>query len=99
MRIVFVGAGDLTVETAALLIENGAEVNAKNKINLTPLHAAALSGDRGTVALLVDKGADVKARSKDGLTPLQMAEQKNHTDVIELLKKKPKQEAVTPAQD
>jgi ankyrin repeat protein len=79
-------------ETVAMLIEKGADVNAKNESNLTPLHAAALAGDRGTVVLLIDNGADVNVRSKDGLTPLQMASQKNHLEVVELLRRSQPQE-------
>jgi ankyrin repeat protein len=82
-------------ETVALLIEMGADVNAKNKNNLTPLHAAALGGDRETVALLIDEGADVNARSIDGLTPLQTAFQKNHSEVIELLRRSQPQDGAT----
>jgi ankyrin repeat protein len=75
-----------------MLIEQGADINAKNKNSLTPLHAAAMAGDRDTVALLINKGADVNAKSKDGLTPLHMASQQNHREVVELLRKHRPQE-------
>jgi len=86
-------------ETVATLIAKGADVNAKTKKNLTPLHAAALGGDRETAALLIDKGADINARSIDGLTPLQTASQKNHSEVVELLRKSQPQDGVTRTED
>ncbi len=79
-------------ETVSLLIGKGADVNDKSNRSLTPLHAAALSGDRETAALLIDKGADVNARSDDGLTPLHIASQRDHQEVVLLLKRHQDQE-------
>ena len=61
-------------ETAALLVDRGADMAARsrNEIANTPLHAA-LAGGRGAVAeLLVERGADVNAVA-NGLTPLDIA--------------------------
>jgi ankyrin repeat protein len=69
-----------------LLLERGADVNAKNTKALTPLHAAAMAGDKEMVALLIANGADINARSEDGWTPLHLASQKQHPEVVELLK-------------
>ena len=54
-----------------LLLEAGADVNAKNAFDATALMWAA--GDIGKVRLLLAKGADVNARSKIGRTPLLIA--------------------------
>ena len=51
-----------------LLVEAGADVNAKNAFDATPLMWAA--GDIAKVRLLLANGADVNARSKIGRTPL-----------------------------
>jgi hypothetical protein len=60
-------------KSAALLIDKGAEVNAKDISGLTPLHTAVLGGSEPVVALLLEKGADVNAATDDGSTPLHMA--------------------------
>lgn len=61
-------------ETAAMLIDRGADTAArsKNEIANTPLHAA-IAGGRAVVAeLLIERGADVNAVA-NGLTPLDIA--------------------------
>jgi ankyrin repeat protein len=57
---------------AKLLIDRGADVNAKNKWGKTPLHDAVGGGNvsLSTVKLLVEKGADVNAKSNSGETAL-----------------------------
>ncbi|MDP7585905.1 MAG: ankyrin repeat domain-containing protein, partial [Verrucomicrobiota bacterium] len=49
----------------------GTDVNAKSKGNgWTPLHHAALKGQKEVVELLIEKGADVNAKCDVGWTPL-----------------------------
>ncbi len=64
---------------------DGADVNAKNHIRLTPLHIAADRGHKEVVALLIDKGADVNAMGGEGETPLHKAALVGHNEVVELL--------------
>jgi outer membrane protein assembly factor BamB len=52
--------GDLGAVTK--MLQQGANVNAKNRYNSTPLILAALGGHGDVVKLLVDRGADLKAR-------------------------------------
>jgi len=61
-------------ETAAMLIERGADTAArsKNEIANTPLHAAIAGGRAAVAELLVERGADVNAVA-NGLTPLDIA--------------------------
>jgi len=58
----------------ALLLDKGADVNAKGRENSTPLHMAAAMGHKDVVALLLDKGADVNAKDNDGDMAIDVAE-------------------------
>ena len=63
------------IESGRLLIEGGAEVDARDDYNLTPLHSGTFSPRSwgANVRLLIAAGADPNARSADTLTPLHMA--------------------------
>ncbi len=60
-------------EAAKLLIEKGADVNARSRDGSTPLNSAAFLGRIETVKLLLEKGADTTLRSNDGTTPTDVA--------------------------
>jgi ankyrin repeat protein len=60
-----------SVEAMTLLLDAGADVNAKNDFDATPLIWAA--GDPAKCRMLIDRGADVNARSKQGRMPLMLA--------------------------
>jgi cytochrome c len=70
-------------EAARLLIEHGADVNAKSTWGM-PLHAAAVKGMTPTVNLLLQRGANPNARWKQ-LTPLHLAAQNGRIDVVRAL--------------
>jgi ankyrin repeat protein len=44
--------------------------NVKDRLNMTPLHYAALYGNVESVRILLERGADVNARNKSEATPL-----------------------------
>ena len=52
------------------MIDNGADVNYRNKLGETPLMAAALNGNAMIVEMLLEQGADVNAADAQGNTPL-----------------------------
>jgi len=70
-------------EIAELLIENGADVNARGFLGTATLHSAALDGHKEIVELLIAKGANVNVKDDGGKTPLDYAE----GEIADLLRK------------
>ncbi len=66
-------------------IAAGADVNAKNKRGITPLHHAAIKGREGIVKLLINGNADINAKTAKRTTPLHYAAGSGHKEVVELL--------------
>ena len=64
-------AGYGPIDNLQLLIDKGADVNAKNRRRSTPLHWAI--HDEAKVRLLLSKGANVNAKQAQGRTPLYLA--------------------------
>ena len=61
-----------TPEIVQLLLEKGADVNARSTDGRTPLMFAASSTPE-IVTLLLEKGAEIEARDNKGMTPLMFA--------------------------
>ena len=68
-----------------LLINRGAEVDARDEGGWTPLHYAAVHDSIDVAQLLTEKGAEVDARDKYGDTPLHRVVQKDSLSVGKLL--------------
>ena len=80
---------DSVVAKATLLLEHGADVNARTKLGLTPLHLALANVESYSLCqLLVKHGADVNAKTDQGLTPVTYARLFNDEVVAEYLRKK-----------
>ena len=58
---------------ARLLIERGADPNARGSGGYTPLHRASEAGRIETACLLIERGANVEAKNDSGKTPLDVA--------------------------
>jgi len=82
-----VASGNGYEEVARVLINNGADVNAKwTHRQITPLIMAATEGHKEIVKLLLEKGADVNAKNHYGTTALKAASDIGHTDIVKMLK-------------
>jgi ankyrin repeat protein len=77
----------LTKQLAAarVLLEAGANVEAKEEGGLRALHLAAESGDLDMIRLLVDHHATIDAKADDGSTPAAVATKKGRTAAVQLL--------------
>lgn len=62
-----------TIEAIQLLLDRGADVNAKTADGRTALHGAALQGYDEVIKFLVAHGADLYAKDRKGFTPLDTA--------------------------
>ncbi|KAJ3028519.1 UNVERIFIED_CONTAM: hypothetical protein HDU68_001515 [Siphonaria sp. JEL0065] len=76
------------VEVIELLLENGANADAKDSISMTPLHLAAQHGYLEIVRALVDHGAKVEPKDSQGQSPFYFAIKNEHIPVAEYLASK-----------
>lgn len=63
------------------LILAGADVDAGDAHNITPLHLAASRGDAALCELLIARGADPQAAADDGTTPSMLATARGFADL------------------
>ena len=73
------------VDIAQYLIENGADIEAKDKKGYTPLFIAVENQKPDIVKLLIEKGANVKIKTKFLVTLLIIASKKGNIDIIKML--------------
>jgi ankyrin repeat protein len=67
-----------SVEVVALLLERGADPNARQQVGYTPLMGAAAGGREDIVDLLLRHGADAAVVSDDGKTAADIAREHQH---------------------
>jgi len=67
------------------LLKRGADVNARDGSDLTPLIRAVMSRDAGMCRVLLDHGADVNAKTWLGTTALMVAVQWDQEQLVRLL--------------
>lgn len=78
-----VAGGDHEIVT--LLLDHGADIDARQEGGFTPLMAAAANGRVEIVQVLLDHGADTSMQSDDGHTALDFAEAKGQKEAAEIL--------------
>ena len=71
---------------ATLLLERGADIEARNNWGRTPLLIVAReTGSAEMAALLIDAGAEVNLRDRGGESPLDLAAWRGFADLVDLL--------------
>ena len=77
------------LEAAKLLLAKGADIDARDNEQMTPLHVVAMEGRKEMSKLLVSKGAQINPKDAKGRTPLYLAthyDSKDNKGVAEILR-------------
>lgn len=73
------------VNRAALLLDGGADINAReSKTGATPLNEATFKGHIAVVKLLLARGADASIRDNAGFSPIENAVRERQPDVLNI---------------
>lgn len=70
---------------ARILLDAGADANARQHGGWTPLHSAAASGDREAIDLLIARGAKPELANDAGVTPAAFAREKGKPEIAEYI--------------
>jgi len=75
------------LDTARMLIDNGAKVNQKgeSQYNHRPIHMAVFKRNKPMVKLLLASGADINIKNSLGITPLHLAIAQQYPEITEML--------------
>ncbi len=81
----FDAAGQGDKKTLQAMLDEGADIKAKDKSGMTALMRAADTGRIDTLGVLLDNGADIDAYDKDDWTALMYAAKGGHKNIVRLL--------------
>jgi ankyrin repeat protein len=72
-------------DVTRILLEHGADVNARRNDNTTSLHDAARNENAEVIPVLLEHGANVGAEDEQGRTPLHEATRNRNVEVVRML--------------
>ena len=72
-------------EVAKILLDNDADIDAKNEDGVTPLHYASFNGHTEIVKLLLERNAKINVEDENGETPFDYASDQAHIDIMKIL--------------
>jgi ankyrin repeat protein len=78
-------AGTRDIEIVRMLLDKGADPNAKSQSGSTSVHTVAFTGDRESLDLLFEHGADPAITNNDGKTAADIARERRNQDIADLL--------------
>jgi uncharacterized protein len=78
-------AGARDIEIVRMLLDAGADPNAKAQSGSTALHTVAFTGDREVAELLLTHGADPSLRNNDGKTASDVARDRGNEEIANVL--------------
>ena len=78
-------AGRGWTETVARLLDEGADINARDEVGRTAVSLAAKNSRAETVRLLIERGADVNIPCQRGWTPIRHCHRAEAPEVVVML--------------
>lgn len=73
------------VAAIKVLLDNGADIEDRDKMYSTPLHCASSEGHEGAIKMLLENKAEIFARDKFGYTPLHLAMIRTQVSAVKVL--------------
>ena len=74
------------LEVSRVLVDHGANVDARQRTHWTPMHLSARNGHLGIVELLLKRSADIQALNNEGETPYHLSLAYGHREIADLLR-------------